>query len=69
MVVLIGLDTSLGVFDVEIKLSQLLKDVFVDWDTVIAHYYATVERYVRHLLAPFMLKDLLDSESFTRVYV
>lgn len=69
MIVFVCLDTSLGVFDVKIELSQLLQNVFVNWDTVIANYYATVERYVRHLLAPFVLKDLLDSETFTRVHV
>jgi len=66
---LISLNASLGVFDIEIKLRQLLQNLFIDWDSVIANNYSTIQRNVINLLTPLMSKYLLNSISFGRINI
>lgn len=69
VVMLISLDTPLCVFNVEIELFQIRKDLFVDRNSVVSHDYATIQRNVVHLLAPIMCEYLLDLITFTWIYI
>lgn len=59
MVVLVGLDASGAVLQVEVELGQLRQNVLVDGHPVVAHHDAAVQWDVLHLLRPRMRVDLL----------
>lgn len=69
VIVFVGLNTPLRILYVEIELFKLGKDLFVNWNPVITHYDATIQRNVVDLLAPIMRKDLLDLVTFTWIYI
>ncbi len=66
---LIGLNTSLGVFDVEVELFEFLQNKFINGDPVKSHNNPTVQRNSFTLITPFMTVNLLQTISFRWVYV
>lgn len=69
MIVFIGLNASLSILDVKVKLSQLLKYGFVNWNPMITDYDPTVKRNIFFLFTPLVIKNLLNSESFTWIHI
>lgn len=69
MIVFVSLNASLSIFYIKIKLSQLLQDEFINWNTMIAYNDTTVERNITNLFTPIMLKYLLNSVSLCRINV
>ena len=69
MIVFVSLNASLSIFYIKIKLSQLLQNEFIDWNTMIAYNDATIERNITNLFTPIMLENLLNSVSLCRINI
>ena len=69
MIVFVSLNASLSIFNIKIKLSQLLQNEFIDWNTMIAYNDATIERNITNLFTPIMLENLLNSVSLCRINI
>ena len=69
MIVFVSLNASLSIFYIKIKLSQLLQNEFIDWNTMIAYNDATIERNITNLFTPIMLENLLNSVSHCRINI
>lgn len=69
VVVLIGFDTSFGIFDIKVELSQFFQYFLIHWDSMVSNDDSAIQRNVLHLIAPLVLVYLLNPIPFARIYV